>query len=683
MLILGTIHIDVTLMRYRHLLKQFLCAFSLILLNCFHAEAIPITGVHNLSATLGVLEDPQNLLHLHDVQTNRTFSQLQSDDVFNVGYSASTWWLRVTLPADDTPTQRILEIPYANLSHITLYLPGQPPIYSGEEIPHEQRAWPHRDFAFPVYTQDTETIIYLKVRSAGPITVPVLLWEQRAFTNSTLFDYIKQSIYYGGGITLSLYNLLIFFSLREHLFLRYAIFACCIVIAIMSGNGIAGQYVWPAEWSANPHLQPLLYSLALLTGIDFSRHFLDLPCLMPKSNKALIALLSIITINIVLALCATSAQLEWKLMSSVSIVSVCIIFGLAVRAVYLGNRNARFFLLAWATFLAGILIASLRNFGLVDTNFITANAVQLSSALEMLLLSFALADRIRHERSAREMAQRDILRIRQTLVESLQASELQLERAVTQRTEELHRSLENEQAVLERYIRFGAFISHEFRNPLAIIRAQVALLSKETARGINNLEQRISALLNATARLSRLFDDWLGSDRLRQATQALSLSPIAVAPWLQRCAAEYRERYTHHRVRVHLPAERLPTLSVDEPMLRIALGNLVDNAAKYSPLGTNIDIRAEANETQLTLSVCDQGPGIAPEFQAQVFNDYFRVSPDSGTPGLGLGLALVKRVVDLHGGHIHLHSTPGLGCCFVVSLPIGLHGVAPGVSVHD
>lgn len=683
MLSVSKFHINPVVLKCSPLLKQFLCAFFFIIVHCSGLAATAITPAQDLSSTLEMLEDPQNLLNLQEVQTNRIFNKLPNTDVFNVGYNTSTWWLRIVLPAEKATMQKILEIPYANLSHITLYLPEQPPIYSGEEIPHEQRPWPHRDFAFPVTVQDTETTIYLKVRSAGPITVPVLLWDQRAFTEHTLLDYIKQSIYYGAGIALALYNLLIFFSLREHLFLRYAFFSFCMVVAMMSGNGIAGQYIWPAAWSANPHLQPMLYSLALLTGIDFARHFLDMPRLMPILNRVLIAVLLCISLNIALSAFSISASLEWQFMSMISILSVFMVFGIAIRAVYLNNRNARFFLLAWSTFLIGIFVASLRNFGFIETNIITGNSVQLGSALEMLLLSFALADRIRFERNAREAAQIEALRIRQTLVESLRASEAQLERAVTKRTEDLHRSLENEQAVLERYIRFGAFISHEFRNPLAIIRAQVALLSKETARGINNLEQRIAALLNATERLSRLFDDWLGSDRLRQATQALSLSPITVASWLHRCAAEYRERYTHHHVKVHLPAETLPTLAVDEPMLRIALGNLVDNAAKYSPLGTHIDIKAEVSGKQLNISVFDQGPGIAPEFQAQVFNDYFRVSLTSDAPGLGLGLALVKRVVELHGGHIHLHSAPGSGCCFVVSLPIGSHGVAPGVSVHD
>lgn len=639
------------------------------------------SGFEDFSQHIDILEDSERALTIEQVKTTQSsaFQPWRNKGVFNGGHSTSAWWIRLRIPQNTLCLQCILEIPYASLSQITLYTPNGDIMQSGKLIPPEEQPWPHRYFAFPITIKEQDNTLFIRVMSNGPVTVPVLLWKPNAFAQNVQITYLGLAVYYGGISFLALYNLLIYFSLREKLFLSYSLFAISMLLAMLFGNGIAYQYIWPSTWATNEHIQPMLYVLAMLLGTQFSRLFLNTQALMPILDKAIKVALCANALVIIAALFKISEVYEWLAMSACALFSVLLIFCAALRALWMQNRNAPLFLAAWSTLLLGITVAILRNFGWIHTSLITANSVQFSSALEMLLLSFALADRIRHERNAREAAQAETLRIRQTLVENLQASEAQLERAVAQRTAELHRSLENEQALLERYIRFGAFISHEFRNPLAIIKAQIMLLNKETAKGINKIEQRTAAILNASERLSRLFDDWLSSDRLRQVSQELSLSELVLEPWLQRCITEYRERHSQHIIQLSY-IQTLPTIIVDEPMLRIALGNLVDNAAKYSPPKTHIKIIVKTTADTLKISIQDYGPGIAHELTEHVFEDYFRAHPDN-TPGLGLGLALVKRVIELHGGCISLKSNPGEGCCFTLKLPLTAPNAALGVSV--
>ncbi|MDD2761124.1 MAG: HAMP domain-containing sensor histidine kinase, partial [Methylomonas sp.] len=346
--------------------------------------------------------------------------------------------------------------------------------------------------------------------------------------------------------------------------------------------------------------------------------------------------------------------------------------GLMIAAAFLswraGNRSARLFLLAWGVLALGAVVSGMYNFGLLPTNILTAYSVQLSSSAEMLLLSFALAERIRLERNARESAQTEALCARQSLVETLRESEAKLEKTVAERTAELNRSLQNERSLLDRYVRFGALISHEFRNPLAIIKSQLALIEKERQHGLNHIERRLGAIASAAGRLGVLFEEWLQSDRLRRQVQEPTPIAIPFGAWLEEVVDDCRDCYVNTPIELHI-ADGLPNIYADEAMLRIAIHNLVDNAAKYAPAGTTIGIEALERDGMVGIAIIDRGPGIAPEHRDAIFADYFRSVPEGRVAGLGLGLAFVKKIVALHRGRIELESELGVGTGFWLWLP--------------
>jgi signal transduction histidine kinase len=174
-------------------------------------------------------------------------------------------------------------------------------------------------------------------------------------------------------------------------------------------------------------------------------------------------------------------------------------------------------------------VASLRIFGLVQTNALTAYSVQISSAAEMLLLAFALADTVRHERDAREHAQQQALASSEQLMQVMKESEQRLENAVEERTAQLNLSLATEKAVLAQYVRFGSLISHEFRNPLGIIDSQVALMKKSPASAGPDHLSRLDAISSATQRLVKMFDQWLADGQVRPDLRPMTVVPVSVA----------------------------------------------------------------------------------------------------------------------------------------------------------
>ena len=655
------------------LLACLLASTALAPATVAHAKSFfPVAASQiNLAPFTAYIEDTEGRLTLADVtgEAASRFKPVAATEDINLGYSKSTFWFRIPLAkTQDAGDYWLLEVAFFELGHLAFYAPDQAPVVTGQNYPVSSRPWPHRFYVFPLKLTMEPRYYYLQVRSDSAVTVPLRLWESTAFAADTQKTYIGLALYYGALLALLFYNLFIFISLRERSFLLYSLFACVMALTMLAGNGIAQQFLWPDGVVWDGRIPVSLYALTAAAGLYFSQHFLQTRAQQPKLH-----LVMHLTAGFALLVAAApwlnvSARAAGSGLSLCLIIAGILIITSAIRALRAGNWSARLFLLAWGVLSLGSIVAGMRSFGLLPTTTLTAYAVQLSSFAEMLLLSFALTERIRRERSAREAAQADALSARQSLVESLRKSEIRLEKTVAERTAELQKSLKNEQTVLDRYIRFGSLISHEFRNPLAIIKSQLTLIEKEKQHGVDHAERRLSAISSATKRLGILFEEWLQSDRLRQQTLEINPTPVDLKPWLDGILEDCKACYSSHPFEL-LVSPELSVIFADESLLRIALLNLVDNAAKYAPAETEITIDAIAKDHIVEIAVIDQGPGIPPEHQKNIFTAYVRGNLDRTTQGLGLGLAFVKKIVDMHKGKIELQSEAGKGCRFCILLP--------------
>ena len=654
----------------RHALLAFLILLPLLALSTSRADQAGAGNVRklDLSPLVEYLEDAEGRLSIADVRGAAADRFRPMGDA-NLGYSKSTFWLRI--PLARTPgaeAERLLEVAHFDIDHVAFHAPDQAAVLAGLDYPVAPELWPHRFYVFPLTLSEEPRYYYLQVRSDSAITVPLTLWEPVAFADAAQRNYLALALYFGGLFALLLYNLLIFLSLRERRFLLYSVFAGFMGLGIFAGNGLMRQFLWPAAeaWPAG-----IFASLAALTtafALYFTQSFLQTGGQLPRLHRAMHLAAGGACLVAVAPWLGVSIRTVASGISLGTIVAGGMMIAAGALSWRAGNKSARFFLLAWGLLAAGGIVAGLHSFGLLPTNFLTAYAVQLSSGIEMILLSFALAERIRLERNARECAQAETISARQALVDSLRQSEARLERTVAERTSELNQSLQNERKLLDRYVRFGSLIAHEFRNPLAIIKSQLALIDKERQRGLDHSERRLAAISSAAGRLGVLFEEWLQSDRLRQADMALSLSTIPLAGWLKDVVDDCRDCYPGFRFDVRI-GEKLPDMQADEAMLKAAIHNLIDNAAKYAPAGTTIHVEALAWEGMTGISVIDHGPGIAPEHRDAIFAEYFRAAPDRDTKGLGLGLAFVKRIVELHRGWIELKSNLDEGAGFCLWLP--------------
>ena len=354
----------------------------------------------------------------------------------NFGYRSAAIWLQFDVAAEPGALGRwLVEAGFPTLDRVEFYAPAADGTVqrqvAGDLVPLAERPWHHRNPVFPlVMSRAGEPVaLYLRVSSAGSLTIPLHLWSEAALAVRDQRAYPGDALYFGMLLALALYNLLLWLSLRERIFLRYVGFVASLAIGFAGQTGIGGQFLWPA-WPTWAHLSfPVGMALTGLFGTLFTRSFLDTPHTVPVLDRA-IRVATWVFAAAVLAHAVAGYRAAAVLTSFAGLAFAPIAALAGVRCALRSHPGARTFLLAWSLLLVGVAVMALRNFGWVPTVWLTTHAMQIGSGLEMLLLSFAMADRINEMRREREAA-------RQALVDALRESGHELERRVAERTAEL------------------------------------------------------------------------------------------------------------------------------------------------------------------------------------------------------------------------------------------------------
>lgn len=633
------------------------------------------TGQVNALASATYLEDTDGRWTLEDVRArDAEFKPWTGGGrALNFGLTASAYWVRLTLQrSPDAPSDWLLEVPYANLDQIDVYPPHAPAVRTGKQRPFDTRAYPAQLFVFPLQVSAEATHVYLRVASSNALTVPLTLWRPLAYQVQAQHFQMLQFAYYGGLAVLVLYGLTLAVALKQPVFLWFALYILFAGLGIFSGNGYGGQLLWPHWPGLDAVSEPLFFSLGAFFVSLFSRTILfanssrrsRFDAALRLCQGLFLLVFAMTVLQFVLPALLRPAQYLLLL----NTLALGLLVTTASFQAYRQQRpGVRFFFWGWTVLWVGVSVSTLRIFGWVPTNVWTSYAVQLSTALEMVMMAMALADRLILATRERYAAQRQALANAQQLLDLTQSSELRLKQAVRERTQQLQASLDLEKQLREQYVRLGSMISHEFRTLLGIIQSQASLMRKEIEVGLSQGTQRLETLMGAASRLSVMFDKWLQSDALGQTLDRLTLKPLVLASWLPEFLQTHGHLLVDHRLDCQIDAHATEVWA-DSDLLAMALGNLLDNASKYSPAETTITVRTLRQGGRIGLAVQDQGPGIAPD-QGDVFAEFVRLNPHSRVRGVGLGLSIVRRIMHAHGGEVTLDTTPGRGTTFWLWLP--------------
>lgn len=215
-------------------------------------------------------------------------------------------------------------------------------------------------------------------------------------------------------------------------------------------------------------------------------------------------------------------------------------------------------------------------------------------------------------------------------------------------------------------------LSHELRNPLAVISMGLQLL--DMSKDVSQTKKAIAIMKNQIGLLCRLVNDLLDLTRMTNNKVELKRKQTELNGLIEQIAADYRALFDKNEVGLDITQSESPVyLSLDPERIKQCIGNLLDNALKFSYKGSKVNVQLTREKDEVFIFVRDKGKGVAPEFIQELFVPFMQSKPKDGTisEGLGLGLSIVKEIAELHGGSVSAFSEGlGKGSLFTVRLPI-------------
>ena len=407
----------------------------------------------DIDTRMGVLIDASQALTLEQVMQAQSGWQSIRRSAPNFGFTPDAHWFRFQLHnVTERPLERLIELPIAFLDDVKFYHLVNGKIQTtyalGDAQAFALRPVRHPHFVMPLTLSPGPNEIYLRIASTGTVEATLRLWEPLAFHATAIDNNLLEGAFVGVLLIMVVYNLFLFFSIRDLSYLYFIAFTASYLLFHLSLSGYAFAYLWPNATHWNSYaISPFIASTGFFTCL-FANSFLKLRSGAPRAYR----LLNTMAVGCgVLFVASFFVPYSWTVR-----IGAVIVFPITLSALILGYwrwwtgaKFARFYCLAWTAMLLSQGVLSAEKFGLLPTAFWTINAPQFGILLLVVLLSLTLADRINADRSLRLAAQADALeseraaRASQTaLIASQEQANVELEKRVIARTNDLNQTLE-------------------------------------------------------------------------------------------------------------------------------------------------------------------------------------------------------------------------------------------------
>ncbi|QMV69961.1 histidine kinase [Sphingobacterium paramultivorum] len=657
-----------------------------------------------------------------------SFQSLESK-VPNLGISPADIWFR--LPVTNKGKEKLellLEIAYPLLDEVELFVPSSNGHYNsiklGEHQSFSARKYKVPNYAFDIQLPGNEkTIFFLRIKSTEQIILPIYLSNERSFLKEMNDDSLLSGIYIGIVGIMAIYNLFLFFSVRERGYLYYVLYVLCAGITQMGIKGYSFQYLWP-NWIYFATKGPIIFGcLSGLCALLFADSFLQLPKNAPRSRRVITVFIILFVIGSLLTL-LNLTQPAFMVMQLTTGAGSLFVLYLSYRVMINGYKPAKYFVYGWTILLLGSVVFLLKDYGILKYNDFTSNAVQIASVVEMALLSFGLAYSINILKEEKEASQIRELAISLENEKLIREQNIVLEQKVDERTRELTESNESLQTTLthlketqsqlveaEKMASLGqltAGVAHEINNPINFVTSNVAPLKRDIKmiwetleeveriafkEGISDTEkqsqikkfkddQDIEYLKTEVDFLLKGMHD--GAHRTAEIVKSLRIFSRVDEDTLK--FADLNEglestmvilnSLLNNTIEVDKIYGDMPKVECHAGKLNQVFLNIVTNAIyavnkKFNhDVGGKICIETGVKEdnTAVFIKIADNGIGIPKEIHERIFEPFF-TTKDVGE-GTGLGMSIAYNTIAKHHGKIIVDSEVGLGTSFTLLIPI-------------
>ncbi|MFZ1800658.1 MAG: 7TM diverse intracellular signaling domain-containing protein [Chitinophagaceae bacterium] len=696
----------------------------------FHAGAQPV---------LEYADAQKAVLIGNEMQLARTSANISNDQLllsptrfYNseavipfFGVSDSIIWARFTVQNNTKEPSLMAWMQYTNITNIHLYTinNGSLQLLSDSErevFPKNENITAPIKFNLELSPGQTRTY-YMRIDAKHPVVLAFFVGSNISINTAINRLSFILGAYLGILLSVIFYNLFLFISIRDRNYFLYVLYIFLLGLAQYTLAGFAYKYLWYNSPAMNSFAVPVTTSLAAIFGIIFAMHLMRTREFTPITHKVYLGFICFYSLAIIFSL-ADMNDVSYFIININSLFAGATSIFASIYIARKGYRPAFFFFISWISFCIGLVIFSLRNLGLVPSNDFTTYVLYLGSAIETILLSVALADRINTMQKEKELSQNYVLQVSLEKEMLIKEQNISLEQKVHERTRELERSnlhlgeaifdLKSTQAQLVESAKMASLgqltagVAHEINNPINFVKANIkplkmdlddiftiinkyealhapglenihellAAIQEESRNmdleflkneinqligGINDGAERTAEIVRSLRTFSRLDESELKSVKIYEGIDSTLLLLSSSIPGYIHIIKDYQ---------AHGEVECYPG------KLNQVLMNMLNNAVQaitFKKEKNNheyITISTKDVDGSIRISIKDTGLGITPEVRSQIFNPFF-TTKDVGS-GNGLGLSIVFKIIEMHKGKIEIESEGmNKGADFIITLP--------------
>lgn len=710
-------------------ISTLLLSFFALLVFSVPAKAQQLVTIKNTiekitGNQIEIFEDTSKKLEPLQAFTSRLY-KLSEKEIPSYYENNSVHWLHCRI-TNESNSNLLMNIDYPILNQVDFYQVKRDSVINfvqdGFDKSYSTKKYQYQSFLFDLNLPKGDTCDYfIRVSSNTPFLLPISVGNKESVFYDANKPDIISGVYFGIMIALFLYNIFIFFSVKDRSYIYYVVYVIFMGLTQLALKGYCRRFLFEETPLVNGFTVIIFPCIAGITSINFGRAFLETKTISKKIDFGF-NFFSYIYLAAILLVLTGFYALSYRIIDINVFLLVVYAFTVFSILAKRGKREARFLLISWTMLFIAIIIFILSNSGLLPYNGYTKYILYIGSALQAILLSIALADRINIYKKEKEKSQEDVLKASQENERLVREQNIVLEQKVTERTTELQAAngqlnnalsnLKEAQTQLveaEKMASLGqltAGIAHEINNPINFVKSNIKPLRLDVidifkiidqynqlhTSNITNIPVQLQTIDEAQKQINLDFikseiehlikgiED--GAERTAEIVRGLrvfsrldesELKTANVHDGIDSTLVLLKNTMPHY-VNILKDFKANASIECYPGKLNQVFMNILNNAIQAikskkiaHPNETITISTTDTDDKKIRISIKDTGTGMTEEVKHRIFEPFF-TTKDVGE-GTGLGMAIVFKIIEEHAGKIEVKSEPDKGAEFIITLP--------------
>jgi signal transduction histidine kinase len=617
--------------------------FSIFFISSTAIASVPVvfTDYHDVQDVRGVFmdffEDTTHALTIQDIVNGPTSKAFKTgknlEVVLNDNFKA-TYWVRIkVINRSSRTTNWVAELYDFRIENVDVYTEHSSGItfvsQGGANFPFSKKLYQHKNFIYNLSLDRNDSItLYYKIRADKQVSIIGRIRSYEKLLEYSNLEYFCLALFYGIMLAMIFYNLFLFLALADVNYFYYVMYVASVGVYLLNNDGLGFQYLWPRHPSWNDYIFPIADFSMTLFALMYGKSFLSKSLSHHKwifPGFTLFMIMKTI-VFMVWIYYPSLANVIW-----IDVIPFLYIYAAGIISFVSGNRMARFYVLAFTLFFAGFIVSILRHFQLVADNLFTVYSFNYGVLSEMVLLSFALADRIKM---------------------LTQEKEKDLEETVNERSHELERKNKE----LDNFVYRS---SHDIKGPIKSVIGLASLGVNEKDADIS--KEYFNHILKSSKKLDQIVNHLLTVIEIKESK--LKIVKIDLKQLLSKVISKLEGVAGFDAVKMYVNIEDGADFNSDKTICFSALENILEHClCNYDPFKERaiIKVNIHALTQKMLITITDNGLGNNEEFSSENMVEML-YNMNIGSSGAGFALYKAKIFIDKLDGSMVVKSKVGSG----------------------